>query len=81
VEQVQAAVRIAAELGVHLWTSSMGRNFGYGGSAPAVSGGIVLNLRRMNRILDIDAKQGFALIEPGVTFHRSLRGTARRTPR
>lgn len=70
VEQVQAAVRIAAELGVHLWTSSMGRNFGYGGSAPAVSGGIVLNLRRMNRILDIDAKQGFALIEPGVTFHR-----------
>lgn len=70
VEQVQAAVRAAAELGVHLWTSSMGRNFGYGGSAPVENGAVVLNLRRMNRILDIDARQGFALLEPGVTFHQ-----------
>ncbi len=70
VEEVQATLRIATELGVHVWTSSMGRNFGYGGSAPAVNGAIVLNLRRMDRVLDIDAKQGFALIEPGVTFQR-----------
>ena len=68
VEQVQATLRIAAEAGVHVWTSSMGRNFGYGGAAPAVNGGVVLNLRRMNRILDIDADNGCALIEPGVTF-------------
>ncbi|MGE4410625.1 MAG: FAD-binding oxidoreductase [Sphingomonadales bacterium] len=70
VEQIQAIMKMATELGVHLWTSSMGRNFGYGGSAPVVNGGVVLNLRRMNRILDIDAKQGFALLEPGVTFHQ-----------
>ncbi|WP_334184612.1 FAD-binding oxidoreductase [Novosphingobium sp.] len=70
VEQIQAAVRIAAETGVHLWTSSMGRNFGYGGSAPAANGAIVLNLRRMNRILDIDPKNCFALLEPGVTFQQ-----------
>lgn len=68
VEEVQAVVRVAAELGVHLWTSSMGRNFGYGGSAPVVNGGIVLNLRRLNRILDIDVTQGVVLLEPGVTF-------------
>ena len=68
VEQVQATVRIAAEAGVHLWTSSMGRNFGYGGAAPAVNGGVVLNLRRMNRILDIDVANACVMIEPGVTF-------------
>lgn len=68
VEEIQAIVRLAGEMGVHLWTSSMGRNFGYGGSAPAANGGIVLNLRRMNRILDIDPVQGVALLEPGVTF-------------
>ncbi|MCW3834436.1 FAD-binding oxidoreductase [Sphingomonas canadensis] len=70
VEQVQAAVRLAGVLGIPLWTSSMGRNFGYGGSAPVVDGTVVLNLRRMNRILEIDARQGFARIEPGVTFHQ-----------
>lgn len=68
VEEVQAVVRVANELGVHLWTSSTGRNHGYGGSAPVVNGAIVLNLRRMNRILEIDEKGGYAFIEPGVRF-------------
>lgn len=68
VEEIREIVRVAGELGVHLWTSSMGRNFGYGGSAPVAGGGIVLNLRRLNRILDIDATQGVVLLEPGVTF-------------
>jgi 4-cresol dehydrogenase (hydroxylating) len=68
VEEVQATVRIAGELGLSLWTSSMGRNYGYGGSAPVVDGAVVLNLRRMNRILEIDARQGYARIEPGVSF-------------
>lgn len=68
VEEVQGVLRLATELGVHLWTSSMGRNFGYGGSAPVVDGGVVLNLRRMNRVLEIDVAQGYAMIEPGVSF-------------
>lgn len=78
VEEVQACLRVAAELGVHLWTSSMGRNFGYGGSAPVVNGGIVLNLRRMNRVLDIDAAQCCAILEPGVTFHALYQELRRR---
>lgn len=68
VEEVQASLRLASELGIHLWTSSMGRNYGYGGSAPVANGGVVLNLRRMNRVLDIDVANGFAAVEPGVTF-------------
>ena len=67
-EEVRAAVLLAAEIGVPLWTSSMGRNFGYGGSSPVVDGSVVLNLRRMNRILEIDAARGYVRIEPGVTF-------------
>jgi 4-cresol dehydrogenase (hydroxylating) len=68
VREVQEVVRIANKLGVHLWTSSTGRNYGYGGSAPVVNGAIVLSLRRMNRILEIDEQGGYALIEPGVSF-------------
>lgn len=68
VEEVQAVVRIATELGITLWTSSTGRNFGYGGSAPVDNGSVVLNLRRMNKVLEIDEEAGYALIEPGVRF-------------
>lgn len=68
VEQVQAALRVARESGLHVWTSSKGRNYGYGGSAPVADGAVVINLSRMNRILDIDATHGTAVIEPGVSF-------------
>ncbi|WP_067677316.1 FAD-binding oxidoreductase [Nocardia miyunensis] len=70
VEEVQAVLRIATELGLPIWTSSQGRNFGYGGAAPVVPGSIALNLRRMNRILELDEPGGYAVIEPGVSFEQ-----------
>ncbi|MGO2112304.1 MAG: FAD-binding oxidoreductase, partial [Pseudoclavibacter sp.] len=69
VEQVQAIVRLANRAGVPLWTNSQGRNNGYGGGAPRVRGSIVVNLRRLDRIVDIDDELGAAVVEPGVTFY------------
>ncbi|MGH3246989.1 MAG: FAD-binding oxidoreductase [Trebonia sp.] len=68
VEQIQAIVRVAGELGVPLWTNSQGRNNGYGGAGPRLRGSVTVNLRRMNRILEIDDELCYALIEPGVSF-------------
>ena len=68
VEQVQAIVRVAGEHGVPLWPISRGKNFGYGGAAPPVSGVVMLDLIRMNRILEVDVDQGYCLLEPGVGF-------------
>ena len=68
VEQVQAVIRIANEFKLPLWTSSQGRNNGYGGAAPRVRGSVVLNLRRMNRVLEVNEESAYALIEPGVSF-------------
>jgi 4-cresol dehydrogenase (hydroxylating) len=68
VEEVQAVVRIAGELGVPLWTFGQGRNNGYGGAAPIVPGSVLVNLRRMNRIIEVDEECGYAIVEPGVRF-------------
>jgi 4-cresol dehydrogenase (hydroxylating) len=68
VEQVQAIVRVANEHRVPLWTSSQGRNNAYGGAAPRVSGSVLVSLRRMNRVLEIDERLAYALVEPGVSF-------------
>ena len=68
VEEVQAIVRLANEHRVPLWTTSQGRNLGYGGSSPRVRGSVVMNLRRMNRILEIDEELGYAVVEPGVSW-------------
>jgi FAD/FMN-containing dehydrogenase len=68
VEQVQQVVRIANEFGIPLYTISTGRNLAYGGSAPVYSGSVVLDLKRMNRILDVSEDQAYALVEPGVSY-------------
>ena len=68
VEEVQAVVRIANRYRIPLYPISTGRNLGYGGSAPVLSGSVVLDLKRMNRILEVDEKTAFALVEPGVSY-------------
>ncbi|RIV90666.1 FAD-binding oxidoreductase [Aurantiacibacter xanthus] len=68
VEEVQAIVRLANEHGTPLWTSSQGRNKGYGGGAPRITGSFTVSLRRMNRVLEVDEDNCMALVEPGVRF-------------
>jgi 4-cresol dehydrogenase (hydroxylating) len=68
VEEVQAVVGIANELGIPLWTTSQGRNNAYGGASPRLAGSVTVSLRRMNRILTIDPKLAYAVVEPGVSW-------------
>lgn len=68
VEQVQAVVRIANEHGVPLWTFGQGRNYTYGGPAPRVRGSVLVNLREMNRVLEVNEELAYAVVEPGVRF-------------
>ncbi len=68
VEQVQAVVRIANKYKLPIYPISTGKNLTYGGSAPTYSGSVVVDLKRMNRILKVDEKRAFALVEPGVSY-------------
>ena len=67
-EEVQAVVRIAQRRGIAIYPVSTGRNLGYGGSAPNLSGSVVLDLKRMDRILKVDTERHFVLVEPGVSY-------------
>ena len=68
VEQIQKILKIANDYRVPLWTISTGKNFAYGGPAPRKAGHVVLDLKRMNRILEVNEEFGYALVEPGVTY-------------
>jgi 4-cresol dehydrogenase (hydroxylating) len=76
VEQVQAIVKVANEFSLPIYPISTGRNLTYGGAAPTYSGSVVLDLKRMNRILDVSARDKTCLVEPGVSYfdlYRHLR--------
>ncbi|KAL8276422.1 hypothetical protein RQP46_011174 [Phenoliferia psychrophenolica] len=69
VEQVVAVVKLANKLLLPLWIVSRGRNLGYGGAAPRLRGSAVLDLKRMCKIIEVNERFAYALVEPGVTFH------------
>lgn len=70
VEQVQAILAVSRRHRVPLWPVSTGKNFGYGTAAPALAGQMILDLKRMNRILEFDPVLGTVLMEPGVTYQQ-----------
>ncbi len=66
-EEVQHCVRIANRRGIPLYPISSGRNWGYGSRVPASNGCVLLDLSRMNRIVDFSEELGYVTVEPGVT--------------
>src|SRR3954447_12291681 len=68
VEEIQEVLRVANEHKVALWTHGTGRNNGYGGPAPRVRGSVIVSLRNMNRVLEINEELGYAVVEPGVRW-------------
>lgn len=62
-EQVRAVVAIANRHRIRLSTYTGGRHRGQ-----AMPGSVIVDLRRMNRVVEIDEDCAYAVIEPGVTF-------------
>ena len=80
VEEIQAIVRIANEHRVPLWTHGQGRNNGYGGPAPRVRGSVIVSLRNMNKVLEINEDCAYAVVEPGVRWFDLYEAIVKRRP-
>ena len=65
-DEVQTCVRIANRHRVALYPISSGKNWGYGSRAP-VRESVIIDLGRMNRILEFDEQLAYVTLEPGVT--------------
>jgi FAD/FMN-containing dehydrogenase len=69
VPEVQSIMRLANEFDIPVWPFSMGRNMGYGGAAPRVTGSIGIDMgKNMNKVIEVNTDSAYALVEPGVSF-------------
>ena len=66
-EQVQQVLRIANEWRIPVYPVSGGCNWGYGSRVPSADDCALLDLSRMNRILDFHEDLAYITVEPGVT--------------
>lgn len=65
-DEVQELVRVANRHRVPIYPFSSGKNWGYGSRAP-VQTGVLVDLGRLNRIVDFNEELAYVTIEPGVT--------------
>jgi FAD/FMN-containing dehydrogenase len=66
VEEIQKIVKLANKYKIPIYPYTYGTNTG--SSAIPFSGGIILILRRLDRIIEIDKDSSAAIIEPGVSW-------------
>ena len=66
-EDVQAIVEIASDHGVPVYPISCGKNWGYGDACAPTDGAAIVDLGRMNRILEVNTELAYCVVEPGVT--------------
>lgn len=67
VGEVQDCVRLANQHKTPVYVISTGENTGYGSKVPTQDGCIVIELNRMDRIVDFNDELGYITLEPGVT--------------
>ncbi|NVM03687.1 MAG: FAD-dependent oxidoreductase, partial [Candidatus Helarchaeota archaeon] len=65
-EEVQKIVKLANEKKIPLTPYVAGANVG--GLAIPTKGGILIDLKRMDQILEVDESNMYVIVEPGVTF-------------
>lgn len=70
VKEIQAILKVCNQYKVPVWAFSTGKNLGYGTTSPARKGTALLDLKRMNKIIEVNEKLAYALVEPGVTYQQ-----------
>jgi glycolate oxidase subunit GlcD len=66
-DDVVATMKFANKNGIPVTTRGSG--VGYVGGCVPVSGGILLSVKKMNRILEVNSGDGVAVVEPGVILN------------
>ncbi len=66
-EDVRKIMLIAARYHVPVHPISTGKNWGFGGAAPSANSSVIIDLHKMNRIIDFIPDLGIVTVEPGVT--------------
>lgn len=67
VEEIRSIVQVANKYGVPIHPVSTGRNWGLGSKIPVQDGTSIVFLDRINKIIEVNEKFQYVVIEPGVT--------------
>lgn len=70
IDSLRECLKILNTNKIPVYTISRGKNWGYGSKVPILTDSVLIDLSKLNKILDYNEKLGFVTIEPGVTFQQ-----------
>lgn len=65
--EVSECMKVANKYAISIYPISCGKNWGYGSKVPISAEAVILDLGRMNRIIELNENLAYVVIEPGVT--------------
>ncbi len=65
--ELQQCVLVANQFRIPIYPISSGKNWGYGSRVPPADQSALVDLSRLNRILEFNEELGYVTVEPGVT--------------
>ncbi|QDU70318.1 FAD-binding oxidoreductase [Mucisphaera calidilacus] len=66
-DEVAGIVKAANDTNTAVHAISRGKNWGYGDAGPVERGQVILDLSRMNQVLELNRELAYAVIQPGVS--------------
>lgn len=66
-EQVQACMKVATSTYTPIYVISTGKNVGYGSRVPTCDDAVIMELSRLNRIVEFNEDLAYVVVEPGVS--------------
>jgi len=66
-DEIQLIMQIANDHGCKVHPISSGKNWGYSDACALEHGVFLIDLKRLNKIIEVNRELGYAVIEPGVT--------------
>ncbi len=69
-KEVQACVGFAQQHQIPIYPISKGKNWGLGSKLPSKDSCVLMDLSRMDKIVDFDSELAFIRVQPGVTFQQ-----------
>lgn len=67
-EELREVLKIANQYNGPVWTASLGKNWGYGGTSSIEPGSVLILLNKMNSVIEINRDLAYAVVEPGVSW-------------
>jgi 4-cresol dehydrogenase (hydroxylating) flavoprotein subunit len=68
--EIQECVKIANQFQTPIYPISCGKNWGLGSRVPVLDNSVVVDLSRLDQIVDYNEKLAYITVEPGVTFRQ-----------